>query len=174
MEIVRAEKTDIDSIARIYERVIDKEEKGTVMTGWTRHVYPVRKTAEDALRRKDLFVIRDEGHVVATAIINQIQVDVYTEAAWQYEAKDTEVMVMHCLAVDPEEKKKGYGSAFVEFYEKYAKQHGCTSLRMDTNLLNTRAQKLYDRLGFSNVGIVKCEFNGIPDVQLICLEKPLQ
>ena len=43
-------------------------------------------------------------------------------------------MVLHALAVDPLEKGKGCGRAFVAFYEDYAKQHGCTALRMDTNV----------------------------------------
>ena len=38
---------------------------------------------------------------------------------------------------------------------------------------NTRTRGLYQKLGYEEVGIVKCEFNGIPNVQLVCLEKYL-
>lgn len=86
---------------------------------------------------------------------------------------DLFVMVLHALVVDPSEKNKGYGSAFVAYYEDYAKQHGCIALRMDTNARNTRARTLYQRLGYEEVGIVECVFNGIPNVQLVCLEKYL-
>ena len=44
---------------------------------------------------------------------------------------------------------------------------------MDTNVKNTRARKLYHTLGYEEVGIVQCIFNGIPNVQLVCLEKYL-
>ena len=44
---------------------------------------------------------------------------------------------------------------------------------MDTNARNTRARKLYQKLGYEETGIVKCTFNGIPDIQLVCLEKDL-
>ncbi len=77
-------------------------------------------------------------------------------------------MVLHALAADPLEKGKGCGRAFVAFYEDYAKQHGCTALRMDTN---TRARNLYQRLGYEEIGIVESNFNGIPNVRLVCLEK---
>lgn len=80
-------------------------------------------------------------------------------------------MVLHTLVVDPFEKKKGYGKAFVSFYEEYAKQHNCRELRMDTNVINQRARKMYHNLGYQEVDIVPCVFNGIPDVQLVCLEK---
>ena len=174
MEIFRAKEADIDRIERIYESIHDEEEKGLTTTGWVRNVYPTRKTEEDALGRNDLFIMEDTGNIVAVAVMNQIQVDEYKYAKWKHDVRDHEVMVLHGLAVDPLEKSKGYGKAFVAFYEDYAKQHGCTALRMDTNALNTRARKLYQRLGYDEVGIVECVFNGIPNVQLVCLEKYLE
>lgn len=32
---------------------------------------------------------------------------------------------------------------------------------------------MYQKLGYEERGIVPCVFNGIPDVQLVCLEKYL-
>ena len=173
MEVRKAEKRDIDSIEKIYERIHDGEENGLTTIGWIRNVYPTRKTAEEALARDDLFVMTDNGEIVAAAVINQIQVEEYKYAAWKYDAKDEEIMVLHGLAVDPLQKNKGYGKAFVAFYENYAKQRGCAALRMDTNVRNTKARNLYHKLGYEEIGIVKCVFNGIPNVQLVCLEKYL-
>lgn len=173
MEIRKAQKTDIDRIEEIYEKIHDDEEKGLITIGWIRNIYPIRKTAEDALQRDDLFVMVDEGNIVAAAVINQIQVAEYQYAAWKHPASDKEVMVLHCLVVDPDCKNKGYGKAFVAFYEDYARQHHCTALRMDTNARNTRARNLYQHLNYEEIGIVTCVFNGIPNVQLVCLEKYL-
>ena len=89
------------------------------------------------------------------------------------ERNDLFVMVLHALAVDPYQKNKGYGKAFVAFYENYAKQHNCVALRMDTNIRNTKARNLYKKLGHEETGSINCIFNGIPDVQLVCLEKYL-
>ncbi len=174
MRVLKAKKDDIDSVERIYEDIHDMEEKGLTTTGWIRNIYPTRATAEEALSRNDLFIMEDEDEIVAVAVINQIQVDEYKYAVWKHNARDHEVMVLHGLAVDPFEKNKGYGKAFVAFYEDYAKQHGCTVLRMDTNVSNTRARRLYQKLGYDEIGIVKCVFNGIPNVQLVCLEKYLK
>ena len=173
MEIRVAASSDIDSIEKIYENIHDEEERGFTTTGWIRDIYPTRETAENALIRKDLFVMEDDNKIVAAAIINQLQVDEYKDASWKYSAKDNEVLVLHCLVVDPYQKNKGYGKAFVAFYENYAKQNNCITLRMDTNALNTRARNLYQKLGYEEIGIVKCIFNGIPNVQLVCLEKYL-
>ena len=154
MEILKAKETDIDDIERIYEHIHDEEENGRAVIGWIRNVYPVRRTAEDALSRNDLFVMKEKNEVVAAAIINQIQVEEYKYARWRVEAEDSEVMVLHCLAVEPSKKNKGYGKKIVAFYEDYARRCGCSSLRMDTNARNTRARKLYQKLGYEETGIV--------------------
>ncbi len=173
MEIRKAVPADLDGIEKIYDRIHDGEERGLSTTGWLRGVYPTRRTVEDALTRGDLFVLMENGTVAAAAIINQTQVDVYKTAAWKHEAPDAAVMVLHTLTVDPQMGGRGFGRAFVAFYEDYARKHACPALRIDTNARNTRARKLYKSLGYEEIDIVPCRFNGIPDVQLVCLEKYL-
>lgn len=73
----------------------------------------------------------------------------------------------------PYHAHKGYGKAFISFYEAYARERGCGELRIDTNAINQRARAMYQKLGYEERGIVPCVFNGIPDVQLVCLEKYL-
>ena len=81
--------------------------------------------------------------------------------------------MLHTLVVDPLQGGKGCGTEFVRFYEDYALSRGCRYLRMDTNARNAAARRLYAGLGYWEAGIVPCVFNGIPDVQLVCLEKYL-
>ena len=45
---------------------------------------------------------------------------------------------------------------------------------MDTNARNRAARALYKKLGYEEVSIVPCTFNGIAGVQLVCLEKKLE
>lgn len=173
MQFIKAEEKHIDAIEGIYSRIIAAQETGGSFVGWQRGVYPTRQTALDALGRGDLFVCVDGGQVAAAAIINRIQVPVYAEVGWLYHAEPDEVMVLHTLVVDPLRAGRGYGSAFVAFYEGYARQSGCPVLRMDTNEKNAAARRLYARLGYREAGIVPCVFNGIKGVGLVCLEKKL-
>ncbi len=169
-----AEEKDLNRIEEIYERILVKQDQGQAPIGWIRGVYPTRKTAEDALRERELFVLEKEGTIVAAAKINQKQEAAYEKAAWrQANAPDSQVMVLHTLTVDPAFWGKGYGSEFVKAYESYALKHNCPYLRMDTNEINSAARRLYRRLGYEESGIVPCVFNGIPDVGLVCLEKTL-
>ena len=169
----KATAQDIPAVEKIYEDIHTEEEAGRTSIGWIRGVYPTRKTAEASLLRGDLFVAEADGEVVGTAIINQQQVDAYEGAAWQYPAKDEEVMVLHTLVIAPQMAQRGFGKAFVRFYEDYARQHGCRYLRMDTNARNLRARAMYRKLGYAEIGIVPCVFNGIDGVQLVLLEKKL-
>ena len=172
--ISKAQDKDLDAVAEIYSHIHDFEEAGKVEIGWDRAIYPTRNTAQDALKRGDLFVLEDDqGKVVATAIINDKQVAAYAQGNWEYSAKDDEVMVLHTLAVDPYAAHRGYGKAFVAFYEDYARKAAARFLRMDTNAHNKNARAMYKKLGYKEIGIVPCEFNGLKDVPLVLLEKKL-
>ena len=167
----KAEERDLSAVSAIYEDIHTLEERGETTIGWIRGVYPTLDTARAALKRGDLFVQEEEGGVVGAAVINQLQVDVYEGAGWKHPASDDQVMVLHTLVISPQAARKGYGSRFVDFYEQYAREKGCSCLRMDTNARNLRARALYRKLGYEEIGVVPCVFNGMEGVQLVLLEK---
>ena len=178
----KATEADIDAVEAIFDAIHSQEEAGDVTIGWDRAVYPTRQTALDALALGELFVevvdgddggAISAGEIVAAARLNKEQVPEYADAAWEYPAPDDQVMVMHTLVVRPDLGGHGFGPRFVDFYERYALEQGCPFLRIDTNARNVRARRLYGKLGYKEVDIVPCVFNGIPDVQLVCLEKRL-
>ena len=172
--IRKAKWSDLDAVEQLYNEIHDAEEAGVITTGWLRGVYPSRESARAALERDDLFMLEEDGKTLGSGIINQIQVDVYCGAPWQFDAPDDRVCVLHTLVIDPAASGKGLGTRFVAFYEDYAKKHGCPELRMDTNARNFRARRLYARLGYREIGTVPTVFNGIPGVDLILLEKNLE
>lgn len=163
---------DIPAVAQIYADIIAREGE-TPRTGWLPGVYPTGDTAAAALARGELFVYEEEGAVLAAGILNQTQVDVYSLGHWQYPAPPEEVMVLHTLVVSPAASGRGLGRRFVGFYEDYARTHGCTVARLDTNAINLPARALYGGLGYREAGVVPCDFNGIPGVSLVLLEKKL-
>ena len=184
--IRKATAEDIPAIVAIYDEIHTREEAGEVTTGWLRGVYPVQKTAEDAVARGDMYVqvvidddaagsdsVVADGRVVGTAILNQLQVDVYADGEWQYPAEDSEVMVIHTLIISRKTDLKGLGSDFLAYYEAFALEHGCKYLRLDTNARNAAARAFYKRRGYTEIGIVPTVFNGIPGVDLVLIEKKL-
>ena len=162
---------DLDSIAGIYSEIHDEIESGRASIGWIREIYPTRKTAEDSIRKGEMYVLEKNGEIIAAARINQVQGPEYDNAVWSFSAAPEEVMVMHTLVVSPKHKGRGYGTEFVAFYEDFARKNGCTALRIDTNAINTAARALYKKLGYAEACIVPTDFNGIPGVNLVCLDK---
>lgn len=171
MIIRKATREDINAIADVYSGVHAACENGELVTGWIRNVYPTKAFAETALERDDLYVLEAEESIVGTAIINQIQPEAYRGAKWKYDVSDEDILVLKTLAINPSVNGRGYGKAFMRFYEAYAARLGCKYLRLDTNQRNDKARAFYNKLGYEEIDIVPCEFNGIPDVHLVLLEK---
>jgi len=171
MKIRKAVPDDVKAIGAIYDDIHSGEEAGKSSIGWVRGVYPTEETARLAVERGDMFVLEEGGSIIGAAIINQQQVDAYKDGNWKFEAADDRVMVLHTLVISPKAAGRGWGSKFVGFYEDYALNNGCNFLRMDTNARNIAARNLYKRLGYEEIGIVFCVFNGISGVPLVLLEK---
>ena len=168
------EERDIAAVAGIYDRILAQEERGDGCTGWKRGIYPTEEDARSMWADGELYVMEKEGAIVAAARINHTPVPEYAQAHWAFREDDPhKVLILHTLVVDPACAGRGCGSAFIRFYEDMARALGCTCLRMDTNVTNRPARRLYAHLGFQEAGVVSCLFNGLKGVQLVCLEKRL-
>lgn len=171
--IRKATQKDSVVVQKIYDNIHTEEENGRATIGWIRGIYPDARTIKDALERQDLFVAESDGKIIGTVIFNQLQVDSYKDAPWQYDAPASEIMVMHTLVIDPSEKGRGLGKEVAKFYEQYALDNGCHYLRIDTNEKNSTARSFYKKLGYKEIGIKGCTFNGIKGVNLVLLEKKI-
>lgn len=171
--IRKAEIADLTAILAIYDDIHTMEEQGLITSGWVRAVYPTETTATEAINADEMFVMEDSGNIVAALRINQVQMPAYAEVKWEQVASPEKVMSFHTLVVSPKANGKGYGTRFVKFFEEYALEKGCPYLRIDTNARNSRARALYARLGYKESGIINCVFCGIPNVDLVCMEKAL-
>lgn len=169
--IRKATLDDLPAISAIYEAIHDREEAGRLTIGWARGVYPTADTARAAIEAGELYVLEHEGRAAASARINKAQMPAYAQVQWRWPAPDDQVLVMHTLTVDPALSRRGFARQFLEFYETLARDMGCAVLRIDTNARNAVARAMYARHGYVESGVIPCVFNGIPGVQLVCMEK---
>ena len=77
MIIRKATEKDLDAVEKLYDEIHTAEEEQKQQIGWIRGIYPVRSTAEMALKREDLYVLEEDGNIYGTGIINNVQVDSY-------------------------------------------------------------------------------------------------
>ena len=166
-----ARQEDIPAVVGIYDKIHSREEQAGPVTGWRRGIYPTRDTAMAALEAGELYVLEEQGRVLASGRINGEQESEYADAHWQEDPDPARVLVIHTLTVDPAAQGRGLARQMIAFYEDMARSTGRPFLRIDTNVLNTPARSLYRRLGYREAGVVGCTFNGLPGVRLVCLEK---
>ncbi len=171
--IRKAEIKDIDNVGSGYRELLLYEKEHGTSSNWVLDVYPVRATAENALKEGTLYVAEEEGIICGSAIFNHYQPKEYQKGAWKYYAEDDNVLVIHTLCIHPEHKGKGLGTAFVKFAEELAREKGCTVMRFDTWAGNEAAKALYTKLGYSTAGGAYVMLAGLIPEEQIFFEKKL-
>ena len=92
---------------------------------------------------------------------------------WNIEAEGEKVLVIHTLCIKPSFLKMGLGQKFIIFAENYAKELGCTTIRLDTNDKNIPGANLYKKMGYNHVGNADFNFQGLKYQNLKCFDKIL-
>ncbi len=167
-----ATATDIDAIEGLYNDLADFHAANTDYTGWKKHIYPNRSTAEEALAKGALYVADRAGCIEATVILNSYQPDAYAAADWQIPAEPWEILVIHTLAVHPLYHSKGLGKSFLAFAEQLAQERNMKAIRLDTAMTNKPAAALYEKIGYRFAGLVDLNLAYNP-TQFRCYEKAI-
>ena len=169
-----ATERDIPAAARIYEEILDEEDRRTASyTNWRRGKYPTAADARAALEAGTLYVAEEGGEVYGCVNLNGVQPPEYAQVAWSVEALPREVMVIHTLCISPGWAGRGKARELVDFCEAEARRMGKKTIRLDTYVGNRPANALYRRLGYTPVGQREFLFQGIIRELLNCYDKEL-
>jgi ribosomal protein S18 acetylase RimI-like enzyme len=98
------------------------------------HIAP--DVLRDKVARREVIVVRVDGQVVG-----------WLRYGYWWDL----VPFMNMLAVDEEERRKGYGSSMIAFWEAAMRQQGCEYVMTSTQA-DEQAQHLYRRLGYRDCG----------------------
>ena len=150
-----ATRADVDDIVLGYDALFDYEEVHGCFSNWRRGVYPLRSDVEAALAAGTLYVLREEGALCASAILNRVQPAEYAAAAWRIPAGGDEALVVHTLCVPPAQSHRGAARKMLRFAAELARRTGCRALRLDTWLNNRPAAMLYASEGFRAIGVTE-------------------
>ena len=172
--IRRAQAGDLPAIARIYEEILDLEERRSrSYTNWQRGKYPTADTARQAMEADTLWVLTDEDAVCGAVILNGVQLPEYACVPWLFSAAEEQVMVIHTLVISPRFSGRGLARELVDFCEREARRQGKCVMRLDTYEGNAPANAMYPRLGYRFAGSARFLFQGFLDEVLNCYEKKL-
>ena len=158
--IRKASADDISTVAALYEKAIDYEDTHIKYTSWQKGIYPTADTARLGIKNDSLYVCEENGHLIASVILDNKQPPEYKKIKWQIDSTDKKALVIHTLCVDPDSAGSGVGTAIVDFAKNLAKELGYTSVRLNTTARNSLAIHLYEKNGFSVVATQKILLNG--------------
>lgn len=170
--IRKATAEDISFVEEIYNEITSNEEI-IKFTQWMKGLYPTVLTAQKSFEEGTLFVSENDGVITGAVILNHEQPEEYKKLKWSIEAEGEKVLVIHTLCIKPSFSKMGLGQKFIIFAENYAKELGCTAIRLDTNDKNVPGANLYKKMGYTHVGNADFNFQGLKYQNLKCFDKVL-
>ncbi len=139
---------DVEKIYSIYNLAIETK----TQPNWKIDDYPSKNTAIDGIKNNELFVKVFNEEIVGTVILNRCQDSQYKLVEWSEETD--KVLVIHTLVISPNHENKNFGSELVEFAKEYGKKLDLDYIRLDTYMDNSKACRLYEKLGYSYRGLV--------------------
>ena len=155
-------------VRAFYHAVIDAADGSTDSVGWKKDVYPAPDYLKCSLQNGELWIVQDNGTIVGAMVLNHRYNDGYREIAWPTEADDSEITVIHALAVLPSYTGKGCAREMVRFALDLAGNNGHKAVRLDVLKGNVRAGRLYIGMGFRKVAALPMfyEDTGLTDFEL--------
>lgn len=145
-----AEIKDIDKILSFYDVIIDVQKDEESSAEWTKDVYPSKDIIEDHIKYDKMYLGIIGDDIVSAGILALKEDEIYDGVKWKYKLDPA---VIHLLAVNPNYRGLGYARKMVDFLIDEARKQNRKVIHLDALKENTRAQKMYEKLGFDLVEI---------------------
>ena len=151
MELIRATENDLQDLYRLYRRTADNmRENG--LNQWTWGIYPTEEMIRGDVERGEMFIARAADGTAAAAIaLTKTPDPEYADVVWTGGVRPG---MIHRLAIDPPLQGAGIGGDILDDAIRILRMAGCDCIRCDTNMENTRAMRLYEKMGFRVCGTV--------------------
>lgn len=142
-----AQTEEINEIMSLYSDVIK-----TTFTTWDEN-YPSRNQVENDIKIENLFVLKNDGKIVAVSFLGGKGTD---DEVWQIDLKQPQRIARIC--VSHKLQGKGVGTFFVKKLIEKAKQRGADGMHFHVCTQNPSAMKMYEKAGFKNCGQGKSNY----------------
>ncbi|WP_180953715.1 GNAT family N-acetyltransferase [Bacillus sp. T33-2] len=148
--IVRATYEDLASIDVMFGDCKEYLESRGILQ-WD-ETYPNREYFEKALEGEEIFILKMDGQILGTMVLDEWQAPEWSEAGWT--ELNGKPLILHSFCVHPSSQGGGYGGTMLQFAEEFARQQGYSALRLDAYSGNESAVKFYEKRGYRKTGEV--------------------
>lgn len=155
MNISIGKKNEVDVILQL-TKSCGKHMRAQGIDQWDED-YPDRESIRKDLETETLFAYREGNQILGIVVVNESQDEEYGEIHWSTSEEDKNIVV-HRLAVRPDQQGKGIGRKLMDFAEQWAKENNYDAIRLDTYSQNPRNQRFYTNRGYTNLGSVYLKY----------------
>jgi GNAT superfamily N-acetyltransferase len=141
MDIKKALKQDLPKIQYLVQLCIEENIKNGI-TQWNDQ-YPPMEIFSSDIEKGTLFTMMDNEQIIGIIVLDSEQEKQYEQIEWS--DSSGKFLVVHRLAVHPDQQRTGLAGELLDFAEEYAKENGHTSIRIDTFSRNPRTLKLFQK-----------------------------
>lgn len=149
---------DIDELEKLYDDLNDYLSATTNYPGWIKGIYPIREDAVAGIENNTLFVVRHDGKIAGSIILDHHPDEAYNNVKWKIEADYSRIFVIRTFVVHPSFLKMGIGRALMNYSFELAQQSGIKSIRLDVYENNLPAISLYEKCSFEYIDTVDLGF----------------
>ncbi len=162
MAIRQGTKDDFAAIFQLY-RAAGSYLLSQGFSNWEH--YPNEANVSADLETGTLYLLEQDQQPVAVVVIDEKMPFEYEELDWVGEASS--MLLVHRLATHPDHMRKGYGRQVMDFVNRFARQSGYQSIRLDANADNLGVLAWYEGLGYERRGEVLLQRK---QLRVVCFE----
>lgn len=155
MELYVGKMNEQAELEAFYENVIQNTKEREKYCRWKLGSYPTNQDIQNYLEGSCMYIARENGEIKGAVAITEGQSEDYRKIDWRYEVQDSEIQVLHMLAVDPGMHGNGYGRSLISQTIMLAKEKNMKVIRLDALESNLPARHLYESLEFEMRGMQK-------------------
>ena len=165
-----AQICQLSKICRLYDACKeDLLQKNIYQWGEWGNNYPGKDYLNKSINQEELYVLRINNEIVGAVILNENQSKEWNIINWT--KIDGKALIIHALVIDPKHQNNGFGKKLIFYCEQYARENKYTSLRLDSFTKNDISNKLYQRFGYKNLGLVIFDMKPEGNKEYYCYEK---
>ena len=168
MELIKATENDLQDLYSLYRRTAENM-KQNGLNQWNWGIYPTEEMIRGDVERGEMYVARMDGVLAAAIALTDIMDPEYLTVSWTGGIRPG---FFHRLAIDPPLQGAGIGGDMLDDAIQILRRAGCDCIRCDTNRENTRAMRLYEKMGFRKCGTVF--WDDTPEETYYAFDKPLK
>jgi predicted amidohydrolase/GNAT superfamily N-acetyltransferase len=166
LNIEKATLSEINELFQIYLNGKNELAKNGIYQ-WT-ETYPTRPIIESDVNKGVLYVLKNDQEIIGAINLSEEQEPEYDTVKWN--DKNSNILVIHRLVIDPRFQGKGYARKLMDFAETYACKNKYSSIRLDAYSQNKRVIEFYKKRKYVIRGTVNFPEREFP---FHCMEKEI-